>query len=300
MIHLLIYINAVFLLIFIFIKFSTRLRSQILIFLWSISNIIWLFYLFNQMGADTLKLTLLGIKIPLYSIPILVLFILFLSMNIGRLMALRLVIIFIISAAATLLRRIDTLAELANLSATPILHLSSLTLFVCPYIISLLCPLTIFISSNEKIADKLFAVSKSHTKYYMRVAGIIIGFYLSLILAAIAVGIDIEGYFSFNNSSNIFGVYSILNVFFCILINHFVFFGLAKYTLDTTTRITETSLWEIAFYAALFAVFQFQTLSFQSLIREYLLGLSYAYLFIRTKSLIYGISIDAALTLSMG
>ncbi len=261
-----------------------------IVLLWVVINVLTLYYSFATLGGSNPSITIYSYKLPLYWTIVLSLIVMILFEPKGPLLALRYLIAFAIVVGIALLIYPPVFPAIVYKSETQITRMLYVSVLVVPFQVGVLAPLTAFTGGQESAFNRLFQFSNARIEKEGK--SIIIGVILWALILLLG-NIPIHGKIfelSIITPFEAFARWSAIHVFFFVLIDHFIFIGLAKFILDSMFKEEETSMLEIILYASLLAGFHYNY-QVGEIIRTFLFGLTFAYLYIRTRTLIYGIAL---------
>ncbi len=261
-----------------------------IVFLWAVINVLAFYYSFAMLGGTDPFIKIYGYKVPFYWTIVFSFIVMILLESKGPLLPLRYLIAFAVVAGMALLVHVPAIPALAYKSETEITRMVYVSLFVVPFQVGVLAPLTAFTGEQKSAFNRLFQLSNEQFKKEKK--SIIIGVVLWALILLVG-NIPIHGKIielSVIIPIEAFAKWFAIHSFFFVLIDHFIFIGFAKFILDNLFKEEETSMLEIILYAGLLAGFHYNY-QVGEIIRTFLFGLTFAYLYIRTRTLIYGIAL---------
>ncbi len=287
--------NIIFFFSILKIEFSKILYYQLLIFVWSILNIGGLYLSINAIDASNPFILFYSIKLPLYGCILFVIAIFVLG-SINKHKILRLLSVYFIVGGFMLLRYLPGMGSLVEQDVEPLLSIPYMFSLVIPFIICLLVPMGFTNILQLGYFKKKFLpkikTANGNIKYIVICALL----YFTIHIFFNYLKEDFLIYFNYNQSILKQFMHVSLITFYLIVLDHFVFIGLAKYIMDEIFEGDDTTYYEIILYAFIYVGFHFADYNAYAIIETFLFALIYGYLYLKTKTLFYGI-ILASLTL---
>lgn len=280
--------NILLFCLYIYLTFDNNWYARSTLFLFITFYTIWIYYLLAAVGLDYFNINYFSLAIPYWLVIPFSLVVLLLSAKSQLMKSYRLVLIYLAAIASSVLIYVqdyDSIAKLANFDKEAIIQCSMLlfSFTACVYF-----PLITLADNKTSLLQRLFAIRWSHV-YRYRIAFILCITCIlvsSFIIPPILMG-SFLGWKPITTISSLV-LSGISVIFYKILILHVVGIGLPKHIIDSLFSDDETSMGEIVIYAALFAGLQF-VYPFAMIILFFVYGLLFSYLFLKTKSLSYGI-----------
>jgi hypothetical protein len=291
MIALGVYVNALFFLVYIFIKYEKEWYPRALILIWAIANVIYTYFLFTSIGVNNPYLDFHGFHIPIFYLILLAIIVLVLPRFGNYLKKTRLLILFCIVASITIFNSQEAIIALIQYNPMSMMNVVALFSVITPFIICVLAASTVFIYHESSLASVLFNFDLSHIKKHLKPVLSCIIIVLILVILRNAILERRLIYFTIITPTKSFVISTIIFLFYYVMIKHVTFFGFAKKILDSIFNDEDTSNWEIPLFAALYTGFHYYFPLIQ-LPFTFLISCVFAYLYLRTRSLVYGVIIN--------
>jgi len=251
-------------------------------------NLLYCFYLVVVIDGTFISLGYFGINIPLNLFALIALGILCIAVFGGYSQSKWSLWILILASGGTFTRYVQGSVWLSDRTGTDVERIMVMVAFVVSFSFGVLITLPMLVDGKNRIISKLFLVKLADFKNH---AGVLFTGFLGILITYVLTAVFVREYFVqfyLVKPLHAFVMSSVLKIFYYSLIDQLICFGLAKYVLDSFFREEETSMWEIVLYAGLFAGFHFYLLP-AIIFREFVMGLFLSYMFLKTKSLTYGI-----------
>ena len=292
MIELTLYCNVAAFVALICIKFQKDWHAKLAVFVWTAFMILLFYYMVELAEGSNPFFGIWGLRMPLVAAVPIAAAMLLLTIRSKRIWAARLVLLFVLAGLASFVRYIPGIDPLSYGTGTFIERVLILASFLIAFLLAVLVPLTAFVDGQISLFRRFFFVSWSHLASHWRPvlagAAMLLGLYL-------IVGLILEGGLFRIHTELPFQALimrSLLMIFLYILLDHFVCIGLAKYIVDELFKGQETTMWEIVLYAGIYAGFHYYFVLFH-IVFAFVVGLVLSYLYLRTRSLFYGIVLQS-------
>jgi hypothetical protein len=280
--------NAIFLVVFLLVKWRSTWTPIVVFGIWCTALITYEYVYAFAIGGFGLAYNILGLNLPLYTFPVFCFSLLMLGRRQGLPPAFRNIVILAVAYLFALFRPVIAYAgvttDVGSLGEQNIWQI----ILTVALVASVLLPLANFVTLGQTAWSQWFRIDISRKSEIVKPivwAGAI--FLLSLVVGNVLL----RGYvFRLLN----FGLYAHPVLYVLVfatsltLVDHFICFGLGKATLDSFFPNETTNVLEIVGLAVLFAGIRYYCTPVY-LAREFIFGLVYSFLYVRTRSLSYGL-----------
>ncbi len=290
------YLCAVFLLIMGNISKGRKKLAIILASAGSILTIIVEYLLLIHYGGSSPAYRFLWTAIPLLAVLGFGILEIVLTLDLPKFERTRLLIAWAIIYLVALHRTPFWIPPLANQAESELARYIYQITYAVPLLFSVLVPMALFKDESKSPCRKWFAlpgmIKESHWKPLL--IGLVSYGIFFVLSNMFLLGYSIRVHLTSDFLSLARG--ALFVSIFWILPNHFVSFGLSKTILDRLFVGEKTSLVECLFFALLFAGFHW---SYQPafIVRKFLFGIIFAYMYLRTGTLAYGVFLDSLVQL---
>jgi len=283
-----IFLNVLFILILGSITFHRTIYAKIAVVIWAAFAVTFEYYLLWAMGGFGLSYQFFFLDLPFYTIPILVIIIQLLFDDSQFLKKSRYLFAVVFIGLFSCLRPVSGVADLTNMTGNALDRSIMQGLYTMTYLCCLLAPLGGLISPSRPLWAQWCHISFSEIKRHATVLGtcssllIVVYVISNIFLKNSIIMIGIPAPFS------LFARYTALSVFYYIFIDHFLCFGILKTVLSTLVPDDSSGKWIIFVSACAYILVRYYYHP-AFMVREFIFGLIFAYLYKRTNSLAYGV-----------
>jgi len=284
--------SIAFFLILVGLRAENLLKTRVAVVLWSITNVLIFYYLISRVGVTSPYITWAGLQLPLFCSALAAIAVASITVQNGRFVLGRTALVMLIVFATTLFVRVEFILPVINQTETAFARTGYSSIMLTTFLVCVLAPLPVFMGGGSSAFKRLFYVNVASFVEHRR--ALLNGLLIFLAVFGLT-NIMVEGNLAnFRVATNLVNLLrgALVTTFFFVLVQHFVFIGLVKYVIDLIFKDEETSMYEIIVFGLLLAGFQYY-LPWTWIVREFLYGLVFGYIYLKTRSLTYGIVLRA-------
>ena len=280
-------INCCCFVISVYYTFRKRISLQITVILWTIINVAALYYVASLYHGSEFMISYYGYSVPFYLVPFHYIAIVWLvDMSVPH-TKLFILIAFILAAIPTALNIQSLTNEYLN-TTIPLNMVIYEGMFINIFFAGVLCPITIWSGGSFSIFSRIFKISRNHIR--QNINSLVIGISLFIVIYFFVhySFIPHMGLIQRITTIKTLLSYALFGITALVLPKQIVLIGMSKYALDLLFKDEETTKWEIPLLAMVFAAMHYNMV-WQWIFAAFLYGLIYAYLYLKTNSLFYGV-----------
>lgn len=284
--------NAVLATVLIAAPFDKQRDAKIAVFVWSLLTTAFLYYLIWSQGASSPAIMWYGLSLPLVTLPVLVALILGLATEHGKWATARFVLMLAFVAMGVMWRNSTNSDLIIYRMGTAVDRIVSMMTLIVGFELCLLAPLTMFAGGGKGIALKLFPVNEAQFAKHLKILAGGFGFIVFVLMVTHLLTYGHILNISFTYTLSQLGVKAVLYVFYYVLINQFLSLAIMRRLMFLILGDERMFIAEILLYAGAYA---FTSYFFPpvALVREFLMGLVFAYWYMKTGTLAYGLIVGS-------
>ncbi len=290
MVEIAIYANAVIFAALVAIRFQGGLAPRVVTFVWGTLSVAYVYYLVHLLGGSGPTFTFFSMGMPLYGALVLAAVAMTLTMEGRFCRPARLVLTLLVICGVVFSRTVATTIHLVDGVGLDVDRGLGALLFVVVLLLVGLSPLTAFMGGGKSAIQRLapFSLSELRKDFVPIATSFVLCVLVYVVFNELARGRIAD--FHYVGPLRSFAMSVTTDAFHYVILDHLICFGLAKYIIDSIFKGEETSMWEIVIFAGLFAFFHMEMIMIY-IVRSFFFGLVFGYLYLKTRTLVYGIAI---------